>query len=86
VQPAPCAIQPNSTTVFRAVSGYYFPFSGSIYPGYNSFPYDSGMYIYSYLSNITGRYCIQRSMGYDMNGEAVLSNCIFHVKLLLNGG
>jgi DNA-binding transcriptional ArsR family regulator len=86
VQPVPCTVQPNSTTIFRAVSGDYSSISGNIYPGCISFPLDDGTYICSYLNNITGRYRILGSMGYDMGGEADLSSGIFHAKLLFNWG
>jgi len=81
VQPTPCAIPPNSTTIFRAVTGDYSPFSGNIYAGPDSLPSDNGLYICSYLSNLTGRYCDTHSMGRYMSGEAILSNGIFNVKL-----
>lgn len=84
VQPTPCAIPPNSTTVLRAVTGYYSPLSGNIYAGSNSLPHDNGLYVCSYLSNITGIYCDAHSMGQCMSGEAMLSNGIFNVKLLHN--
>ncbi len=42
VQPTPCAIPPNSTTVFRAVTGYSSPFSGNIYAGPDSLPRITG--------------------------------------------
>jgi len=84
VQPTPYSIPPNSTTVFRAVTGDYSSFSGNIYAGPDSLPPDNGLYICSYLGNLTGIYCDPYSMGRYMRGEAMLSNGIFNVKLLHN--
>ncbi len=86
VQPEPCTVQPKSTAIFRAVSGYYSSASRSIDPRCDSFPHDHGLFICSYLNNITGRYRSLGMMGYDMGGEADLSSGIFHAKLLFDWG